>query len=73
MFVSVLSASGLAVENMNRHETYPGMMTTDDYFYSNSIRLQVDPGYRYYAAIIYQAALEGGGDDMAYTTKAVWA
>lgn len=55
------------------HETYPGMMITDDFFYSNSIRLQVDHGYRYYAVIIYYATLGDGGDNMGYTTKAVWA
>lgn len=55
------------------HETYPGLMITGEEFYSNSIRLQVDHGYRYYAVIIYYATLGDGGDDMAYTTKAVWA
>ncbi len=55
------------------HESYPGLMITDDYFYSNSIRLQVAHGYRYYAVIVYYATLGDGGDDMAYTTKPVWA
>lgn len=55
------------------HETYPSMMTTYDSFYSNSVRLQVETGHRYYAVIVYYASLDGGGDNMGYTTKAVWA
>lgn len=55
------------------HGTYPGMMITDDYFYSGSIRLQVEHGHQYYAVIIYYATLGDGGDDMAYSTYPVWA
>lgn len=53
------------------HENTPGMMTTDDYVYSNSIRLQVEPGQRYYAVLIFYASLDGGGDSMPYSTKIV--
>lgn len=49
--------------------TYPGLMITDDFFYSGSIRLQVETGYKYYAVIIFYATLDGGGDDMAFSTK----
>lgn len=55
------------------HGTYPGLMITDDFFYYNSIRLQVETGYQYYAVIIFYATLDGGGDDMALCTYPVWA
>lgn len=55
------------------HGTYPGLMIEDDFFYSNSIRLQVETGHQYYAVIIYYATLNGGGDDMAFSTDPVWA
>lgn len=54
------------------HGTYPGLMITNDFFYSNSIRLQVEPGHQYYAVIIFYATLDGGGDDMALSTYSVW-
>lgn len=54
------------------HGTYPGLMITDDFYYSNSIRLQVEPGHQYYAVIIFYATLDGGGDDMALSTYPVW-
>ncbi len=53
------------------HEYTPGMMTTDDYVYSNSIRLQVEHGQRYYAVVVFYATLDGGGDNMFYCTKIV--
>ena len=49
--------------------TYPGLMITDEFYYSNSIRLQVEPGYQYYAVIIFYATLDGGGDNMLFSTK----
>ena len=55
------------------HEYTPGMMTTDDVAYSHSIRLQVEPGEKYYAVVIFYATLDGGGDDMAFSTKPVMA
>ena len=55
------------------YTTYPGMMITDDFFYAGSIRLQVEPGYQYYAVIIFYATLDGGGDDMAFSTKPKYA
>ena len=53
------------------HEYTPGMMTTDEFVYSNSIRLQVEPGQRYYAVLVFYASLDGGGDNMFYCTKIV--
>lgn len=51
------------------HGTYPGLMITGSVAYSNSIRIQVEPGQQYYAVIIFYATLDGGGDDMAFCTK----
>lgn len=53
------------------YEDYSSMMTTDDFVYHQSIRLKVEPGQRYYALVIFYATLDGGGDDMAYSTKIV--
>ncbi len=55
------------------HEYTPGMMTTGSVAYSHSIRLQVEPGEKYYAVVIFYATLDGGGDDMAFSTKPVMA
>lgn len=53
------------------HEDYPGMMITDDFFYSNSIRLKVQAGQKYYAVLVFYASRKGGGDNMAFCTDPI--
>lgn len=53
------------------YEYTPGMMTTDEFVYNSSIRLNVEPGQRYYAVVVFYATLDGGGDNMLYCTKIV--
>ena len=53
------------------YEDNSDLMGSDVFLYSNSIRLKVEPGQRYYALVIFYATLDGGGDDMAYSTKIV--
>ena len=53
------------------HANTPGMMTTDTFFYSNSIRLKVETGHFYYAVLVFYASLDGGGDNMPFSTKPV--
>ena len=55
------------------HEYTPGMMTTGSVAYSHSIRLQVEPGEKYYAVVVFYATLDGGGDNMFFCTKPVMA
>ena len=53
------------------HANTPGMMTTDDFAYGYSVRLNVEAGQRYYAVVVFYASLDGGGDNMPFCTKAV--
>ncbi len=56
------------------YDTYTGnppMMGSDSVMYNGSIPLTVESGERYYATLIFYASLDGGGDDMWYTTKIV--
>lgn len=53
------------------HEDYPDMMTTNTTSYYHAIQLRADIGMKYYAVIIFYATLNGGGDDMAYSTDVV--
>lgn len=53
------------------HANTPGMMTTDTFFYSNSIRLTVETGHLYYAVLVFYASLNGGGDNMFFSTTPV--
>lgn len=55
------------------HEDYPDMMTTNDFLYGSSIRLNVKTGHKYYAVLVFYASLNGGGDNMFFSTKPVWA
>lgn len=55
------------------HEDHPDMMTTDDYFFSSSIRLSVETGHKYYAVLGFYASLGDGGDNMFFSTDPVWA
>lgn len=55
------------------HEDYSDMMTTDDYFFSSFKRLKVESGHQYYAVLGFYASLGGGGDNMFFCTKPVWA
>lgn len=51
------------------YENTPGMMTTDEFVYHNSIRLNVPTGGRYYAVVVFYATRNGGGDNMFYSTS----
>ncbi len=53
------------------YEDYPDMMGSGTFLYSHSIRLKAEAGQRYYAVLVLYATLNGGGDDMAYSTKIV--
>ena len=53
------------------HENTLGMMTTDDFAYGYTIRLNVEAGQRYYAVVVFYASLDGGGDNMFFSTKTV--
>lgn len=55
------------------YEDYPEMMSTDEFLYGGSIRLNVETGHRYYAVLVFYATLNGGGDDMAFCTDPAWA
>lgn len=53
------------------HEDYPEMMTTDDFVFGDSIRLKVETGHKYYAVLVFYASLDGGGDNMFFSTDPV--
>lgn len=53
------------------YENYPDMMTTDEFLYGYSVRLNVEAGQRYYAVVVFYASLGSGGDIMPFSTKTV--
>lgn len=53
------------------HANTPGMMTTNNFIYSNSMRLTVETGHFYYAVLVFYASLNGGGDNMFFCTRPV--
>ena len=55
------------------YEDYPDMMTTGEFLYGGSIRLNVETGHRYYAVLVFYASHNGGGDIMPFSTDPVWA
>lgn len=55
------------------YEYYPSMMGTNDLVHAGSFKLNVEPGERYYALLVFYATLDGGGDDMPYTTQIITA
>lgn len=55
------------------YQNYPDMMTTDDFVYGHSIRLNVTHGYQYYAVLVFYASRDGGGANMPFSTDPVWA
>lgn len=52
---------------------YPDMMGTNDIMYGNSIELTVTSGEKYYATFTFYASLDGGGDEMPFSTYVVTA